>query len=235
MLKSVNPYKTTLIEEYEELSNDHIDKILHAADKAFYSWRELSLRERTEYIKKCADELQKNIELYAGVITTEMGKTIKESRKEINKCVMMSRYFIEHAHEFLSKEKIELEDGTGFKVYDPLGIILGIMPWNYPFWQFFRFAVPSLLAGNVIVLKHASNVPQSGSYIEEVFEKAGFPEGVMQNLMISSSKINRVIHDKRIRGISLTGSVSAGERVAEETGKKVKKQFLNLGAVTRLS
>ena len=158
-----------------------------------------------------------------------MGKIISESKAEINKCAWVCRYYADRAESFLRDEKLDVEEADSFLVYDPIGIVLAIMPWNFPFWQVFRFAAPGLMSGNVGVLKHASNVPQCALAIQEVFKEAGFPNGTFQTLLVGSDKVPRIIDDPRIKAVTLTGSDIAGRKVAERAGKNLKKLVLELG------
>ncbi len=229
MLKSINPYNNEPIGEFEQLEFDELDKILHRAQQGFFSWRETSFAERADFLMRLAENLKENSKEYATLISREMGKVLKESEKEVNKSAMALEYFAKHGEDFLKEEKTKAGEGTGMVVYQPMGVILAIMPWNYPFWQFFRFAATTLMAGNTIVLKHSSDVPACSKKIEEIFAKVCFPGGVFQSMVVSSSNINHIIKDFRVQGVSLTGGVEAGAEVAQQASKHIKKAVLELG------
>lgn len=229
MLRSVNPYNQEVIGEFQENDLDSMDRMLTFAQQGFTSWRQKDFDERAGFLKALASTLRENEDEYAGLITREMGKVIKESRKEVEKSAMALEYFAEHGADYLQEHKTHAGEGQGLIRYEPMGVVLGIMPWNYPFWQFFRFASTTLMAGNVILLKHSSQVPACAQKIEEIFQRACLPDGVFQNLMISSSFINHVIKDFRVQAVSLTGSVQAGSQVAQYAGKHIKKSVLELG------
>jgi succinate-semialdehyde dehydrogenase/glutarate-semialdehyde dehydrogenase len=228
-ISSINPYSLEVLQEFIEFNDHQIDQALKDGQMAFREWSKTSFSYRRELMLKCADVLEQNIDKLSKIITLEMGKIISESRAEINKCAWVCRYYADRAESFLKDEKLDVEEADSFLVYDPLGIILAVMPWNFPFWQVFRFAAPGLMSGNVGVLKHASNVPQCALAIQEVFEEAGFPEGAFQTLLIGSDKVSRIIDDPRIKAVTLTGSDIAGRKVAERAGKNLKKLVLELG------
>jgi succinate-semialdehyde dehydrogenase/glutarate-semialdehyde dehydrogenase len=228
-ISSINPYNLEVLEEFVEFKDHQIEQALNDGHKAFREWSNTSFSYRRELMLKCADVLEQNIEKLSRIITLEMGKIISESRAEIKKCAWVCRYYADHAETFLSDEKLDVEEADSFLVYDPLGIVLAIMPWNFPFWQVFRFAAPGLMSGNVGVLKHASNVPQCALAIQDVFKEAGFPEGTFQTLLIGSGKVPKIIDDSRIKAVTLTGSDIAGRKVAERAGKNLKKLVLELG------
>ncbi|MFW5760100.1 MAG: NAD-dependent succinate-semialdehyde dehydrogenase [Cyclobacteriaceae bacterium] len=229
MLKSINPYNNELIGSFEQTSIEELDVMLNKAQEGFAVWRQTSFDDRSMFLKRLASDLKENKEEYASLISREMGKVIKDSRKEVDKSAMALEYFAQNGEGYLSEKKIDTEHGEGRVVYEPMGVILGIMPWNYPFWQFFRFAATTLMAGNNILLKHSSNVPACSKKIEEIFQKTSFPGGVFQSLIISSSKINNIIKDFRVQGVSLTGGLNAGSDVAEHAGRHIKKSVLELG------
>ena len=227
--KSINPFSNQLVNTYEEFSDAAILNAIENTSKAKPIWKKTTLNHRIEIINEVANILRANEEGFAKMITLEMGKPIRESRSEIKKCEWLCRYYTENAVEFLSSELIETDASKSFIQNDPLGCILGIMPWNFPFWQVFRFAVPTLLAGNVALLKHASNVPQSALAIQDIFEAAGFPKGCFQTLLISGAEANTLLADSRIQAVSLTGSEQAGAAIASTAGKHIKKSLLELG------
>ncbi len=229
MIHSTNPYNNEVIGKFEPTSIQELDNILTLAQQGFTVWRKTGFDQRSNLLKRLASALKDNKEEYATLISNEMGKVIKDSRKEVDKSAMALEYFAEHGESYLSDKPAETGDGEGRVVYEPLGVILGIMPWNYPFWQFFRFAATTLMAGNTVILKHSSQVPACSKKIEEIFEQTSFPGGVFQSLIVSSSKINNIIKDFRVQGVSLTGGPEAGADVALHAGKNLKKSVLELG------
>lgn len=228
-LKSINPYTGNVIREFEEFSFEKSEKIIRQSDEMFRIWKKTRFNERSMLIKNAASLLRQNTDEYAGAITEEMGKPIKESKAEIEKCAWVCDYYATNAEKFLKQEEIASDASKSFISYEPLGVILGIMPWNFPFWQTFRFLVPSIMAGNTAVLKHASNVQTCAGMIEQVFTQAGFPEFVFRNLVVGSSGMERIIRNKNIKAVSLTGSEKAGQKVASVAGDELKKCVLELG------
>ncbi|WP_425635966.1 NAD-dependent succinate-semialdehyde dehydrogenase [Algoriphagus yeomjeoni] len=230
LIKSINPYTGELLAEFNPLTEKEIEEKLSAGSVAFSSWKNTDFTHRADLMNKAAQVLKDRREKYATIISQEMGKVFKESLSEVDKCALVCEYYAENAAEFLKAEPIDLPDGAKAKViHQPLGIVLAVMPWNFPFWQVFRFAAPTLMAGNVGVLKHASNVPQCSEAIEEVFTEAGFPPGTFQSLLIDSEATNKLIEDERIKAVTLTGSEKAGAAVASTAGKHIKKSLLELG------
>jgi succinate-semialdehyde dehydrogenase / glutarate-semialdehyde dehydrogenase len=230
MIQSINPWTGEIVREFDPMTRKAIDFKVDLASKAFQSWKNTGISERSGLMRKAGQILRKNQEEYARLITLEMGKIIRESRAEIEKCAWACDYYSENAEVFLSPEKINLPDGKKAKIiHQPLGSILAVMPWNFPFWQVFRFAAPTLMAGNVGILKHASNVPQSALAIESIFREAGFPEGVFQTFLIDSKATLTLLEDDRIKAVTLTGSEKAGAAVASTAGKNIKKSLLELG------
>lgn len=195
-----------------------MELLLQKASNAFLIWKTKNLSERLVFLPKLAELLIENKEEYAKVVTIEMHKPISQAIAEIEKCALLCNYYYENAESFLATKVIKTEASESFVTYEPLGVILGVMPWNFPFWQVFRFAVPTLIAGNTVVVKHASNVPNSAELIHELFEKSGFPNGCCQNLSISSQEVAAVIANPIIKAVSLTGSEQAGIAVAAEAG-----------------
>ncbi len=193
------------------------------------SWKQLSIKNRISFLPQLAKLLLENKQEYATCITTEMHKPISQAIAEVEKCALLCHYYYENAETFLATKNIKTEASESFVTYEPLGVILGVMPWNFPFWQVFRFAVPTIIAGNTVVVKHASNVPKSAELIQEIFEQAGFPKGCYQDLPIPSSEVANVISNPFIKAVSLTGSEQAGIAVATEAGKHLKKCVLELG------
>jgi succinate-semialdehyde dehydrogenase / glutarate-semialdehyde dehydrogenase len=206
-----------------------MQNLLEISQKSQLSWRNLSVQNRISFLPQLAKLLLENKEEYATCITTEMHKPISQAIAEVEKCALLCNYYFENAELFLVTKSIKTEATESFVTFEPLGVILGVMPWNFPFWQVFRFAVPTIIAGNTVVVKHASNVPKSANLIQEIFEKAGFPKGCYQDLPISSSEVANIITNSIIKAVSLTGSEQAGIAVATEAGKHLKKCVLELG------
>ncbi len=229
MLKSVNPFDQTLLGEYPEHDEKIIDRKLSEAITAFASWKREPFARRAERMKRAGDLLKEGKSRYARIISTEMGKVLREAEGEVEKCANACHYFAEQAESFLRDQMIKTDATRSYVAWQPLGPVLAIMPWNFPFWQVFRFAAPSLMAGNVGLLKHASNVTQCSLAIESIFREAGFPEGVFQSLLIASDKVDPVIADDRVAAVTLTGSEFAGTKVASSAGKHLKKTVLELG------
>lgn len=228
-MKSIDPATGKTIKEYIEHSEHEVDSKLTQAQKAFSSWRTTTFPQRADLMKKAARILQENKVEYANLMTAEMGKLPRGGIAEVEKCVWVCKYYAENAENFLSEDYISTEAGESFICYNPLGTVLAIMPWNFPFWQVFRFAAPALMAGNTVVLKHASNVSGCALAIEEIFQQAGFMKGVFHTLLIGSDKVSTVIKDKRIAAVTLTGSTPAGKAVAAAAGGALKKCVLELG------
>jgi succinate-semialdehyde dehydrogenase/glutarate-semialdehyde dehydrogenase len=193
------------------------------------SWGLSTHAERASLLRRAAQVLQDNKSHYAGLISLEMGKLLREAEAEIDKCSMAFNYYADNAEAFLADEIVETDAGRSLVAYLPMGTILAVMPWNFPFWQVFRFATAALAAGNTVVLKHASNVPQCALAIEDVIRKAGFPDNVFRSLMIGAAQVQGVIEDPRIAGVTLTGSEAAGRKVASQAGAAMKKSVLELG------
>lgn len=234
MILSKNPYTGETIEEHQESTSQDIDNALEKGNAVFREWKITSFSFRSKLMLNAAEELRKNKQEYAEGITKEMGKPIKQSLAEVEKCAWVCEYYANNAEAQLSPEVIETDAAKSYVNYAPLGVVLAIMPWNYPFWQVFRFAAPALMAGNVGVLKHASNVMRCGKNIEKVFIRAGFPEGCFQNLVVGSKKVEEVLKDKRVKAVTLTGSEGAGSSVASTAGNEIKKSVLELGGSNAL-
>ena len=234
MILSRNPYSGETLKEHREFTSEDIDKALQKADSQFKYWRTTDFAKRAELMMKAAGELKQHKQEYAETITREMGKPITQSIAEVEKCAWVCEYYAKNAEKQLASEEIETDASKSYINYAPLGVVLAIMPWNYPFWQVFRFAAPALMAGNVGVLKHASNTMMCGEKIEQVFLRAGFPEGCFQNLLIGSKKVEEVIKDDRVKAVTLTGSGGAGGAVASTAGKLIKKSVLELGGSNAL-
>ena len=227
--KSINPYNNKEVGSYTALSKEETTTKLDKAQNAFNTWRKVPLSERVGLIQKAGEILRENVDEYARMITLEMGKPISESRAEVNKCAWVCDYYAENAIEFLADETISTDADQSFIRHNPLGTILAIMPWNFPFWQVFRFAAPTLTAGNTGLLKHAPNVFGCAQLIEGVFVKAGFPPNVFQNLMVHHDLTEHIISHDGVRAVTLTGSERAGSAVAEIAGRYIKKSLLELG------
>lgn len=228
-IQSVNPFNNEVIRQFEEASDNDIKIALEHSQDAFRHWRITPFSERSRCMNAAAQIMENDIEHYAHLMTLEMGKTLKEARSEIQKCADCCRYYAEHAEEFLKDKPLPVEKGKAFISYEPIGAILAIMPWNFPYWQVIRFAAPNLMAGNVGILKHASSVPQVALALEEIFRRADFPSGVFQTLLIGGKKTEKLIDHKIIRAVTLTGSEKAGSIVAARAGKQIKKTVLELG------
>ena len=228
-IQTINPATGKLVRQFDEFDSDQIESKLEFAYEAFLYWSETSFDERRTLMKKAADNLRFQARALGEIITLEMGKPISQSKAEVEKCALVCDYYAEHAEEFLSSRSIPTDADVSFVRYDPIGPVLAVMPWNFPFWQVYRFAAPTLMAGNVCVLKHASNVPQSALAIEKQFIEAGFPRGTFSTLLISAPTVKRVIEDRRVAAVTLTGSEPAGRQVAATAGAAIKKSVLELG------
>ncbi|MGE5423854.1 MAG: NAD-dependent succinate-semialdehyde dehydrogenase [Syntrophothermus sp.] len=228
-MKSINPATGKLISEYMEHASCDIPVIIDRTHADWKKWRETSIAERSAKMKAAAGVLRANKEKYARLITDEMGKIISESLSEVEKCAAGCDFYAVHAEEMLRDMIIPSDAERSLVVFQPLGIILAVMPWNFPFWQVFRFAAPALMAGNAAVMKHASNVPGCALAIEEVFREAGFPENIFRTLMIPSSEVIRAIENPLVAAVTLTGSEAAGSHVASAAAKLIKKAVLELG------
>ena len=228
-IASINPATGETLKKFEALSDSQLEEKLQVAVSAFSEFRRSTFAERAARMKKAAQILESDKEKFGRVMTTEMGKTYRSAVEEAAKCAWVCRYYAENAERFLADELAEVPGSKSFVRYLPLGPILAVMPWNYPFWQVFRFIGPSLMAGNVGLLKHASNVPQSALLIEDVLLRAGFPKGVFQTLLITSDKVAKVLADPRVKAATLTGSEGAGVQVGVAAAKDIKKVVLELG------
>jgi succinate-semialdehyde dehydrogenase/glutarate-semialdehyde dehydrogenase len=229
MLTSINPTNNKIVNTYLEMESEESIKIISLADDACTQWKETTFAHRSVLMKNAAKVLRENSEEYSVLMTLEMGKPIVQSRAEVEKCAWVCDYYAENAEQFLSDEIIKTEATKSFISYQPLGVILAIMPWNFPFWQVFRFAAPNLMAGNAGLLKHASNVSGCALAFEDVFRKAGFPENLFRSLLVTSKNVNEIISNPKVKAITLTGSVPAGKSVASLAGSLIKKTVLELG------
>ena len=227
--KSINPYNGKELKTYSEHTLAELNSTLIQSEKAFESWRNTPISKRCQLMAKAGSELRKNKNEYAEMMSLEMGKPITESRAEVEKCAWVCDYYAENAQAFLADEIIKTDASQSFVRHNPLGCIFAIMPWNFPYWQVFRFAAPTLTAGNVAILKHAGNVSGCATLIEQVFLRAGFPKHVFQKIFIDHSKTEKIISHPFVKAISLTGSERAGSSVAEIAGRHIKKSLLELG------
>lgn len=228
-IASINPATGKLLQKFEPLPDSQIEAKLQRAADTFPAFRSLPFAERARMMNNAAGILESEKEDLGRIMTAEMGKTFRSAVDEAVKCAWACRYYAENAEKFLADEIVETGAARSYIRYQPLGVILAIMPWNFPFWQVFRFIAPSLMAGNVGLLKHASNVPQCALKIEEILRRAGFPEGAFQTLLISVQQVDRILNDPRVAAATLTGSEGAGVQVGESAAKRVKKVVLELG------
>jgi succinate-semialdehyde dehydrogenase / glutarate-semialdehyde dehydrogenase len=228
-IATINPATGEVLKTFEPLSDAAIEKKLEKAAEAFAKYRKTSFQERAQRMSKAAEILEHEKDTFARMMTTEMGKTFRSAVEEAVKCAWACRFYAENGQRFLADEVVETPATRSYVRYQPLGAVLAVMPWNFPFWQVIRAAAPILTAGNVMLLKHASNVPQCALMIEDLFRRAGFPDGVFQTLLIGSQKVERVLTDPRIVAVTLTGSEGAGVQVAVGAARNVKKVVLELG------
>lgn len=229
MPKSINPYDNKTIQEYNYFEDENIEKYILKAHNSFLNWKKSTFEERAKLLKNVAKELEKQKVKLSKLITLEMGKPITQAEAEIEKCAWVCEYYAENASKFLEDKIIKTDASKSYVKYEPLGVILAVMPWNYPFWQYFRFIAPNVMAGNVGLLKHASNVSGCALAIEKLFLEADFPEGISQTLLVSSSKVKGILEHPFVKAATLTGSEAAGASVAEIAGKNIKKTVLELG------
>lgn len=229
MIKSMNPVTGEEIKSYDEMSLEKIESIINKTQSAFLSWSETDFSDRKPLMEKASHILKERKDKYAKLMTEEMGKPIKQSYAEVEKCAWVCDYFADKAELFLADEIVDTEASNSFITFQPLGVVLAIMPWNFPFWQVFRFAAPNLMAGNAGILKHSSNVTGCALAIEEVFRDAGFPLNLFRTIVVSSKQVGEIINNKNVMAVTLTGSVPAGKSVAEKAGAVLKKTVLELG------
>ncbi len=228
-IATINPATGETLKTFEPLTDSEIEAKLQQAQLAFEQYRKTTFSQRAEWLNQAGAIFESDRDRFANIMTTEMGKTFKSARAEVEKCALGCRFYAERAAEFLADVPVSTDATQSFLRYQPLGAILAIMPWNFPFWQVVRFAAPTLMAGNVGLLKHASNVPQCALALEEIFQRAGFPKGVFQTLLVSSDFIPAIIADVRVKAATLTGSEGAGASLAVAAGKQIKKTVLELG------
>jgi len=228
-LRSVNPATGNTLQSFVEMTEDEVNAIIESVHGAFNGWRKTSFSFRAERMKEVAHLLRDRKEEFGTLMTEEMGKPINQSKAEAEKCAWVCEYYADNAEKFLANKDIATEASDSFVSYQPIGIVLAVMPWNFPFWQVFRFAAPALMAGNVGILKHASNVQVCAQAIEDIFTAADFPDNLFKNLVIGSDKVENVIKNPLVKAVTLTGSTPAGKAVASLAGSMLKKTVLELG------
>jgi succinate-semialdehyde dehydrogenase / glutarate-semialdehyde dehydrogenase len=228
-IQAINPATGGVVATHDEMKPDVVAEIVESVHAAALDWRHASYADRAVPMRKAAEILRKEARDFAHLMAREMGKPVRDGVAEAQKCATACDYFAEHAAKFLAREVVKTEARSSFVTFNPLGVVLAVMPWNFPFWQVFRFAAPGLMAGNAAVLKHASNVPGCAIAIEEIFRRAGFPENVFRTLMIGNRQVDAVIEHPRVRAVTLTGSGPAGRAVAAKAGQLLKKTVLELG------
>lgn len=228
-IQSINPYTEEVMKTFDLMTRGEVDREIGKSRQVWRAWRDVTAPARAACIKKLGDHLRQEKRRYAEIMTREMGKPIRESVPEVEKCAWLCDYYAESGERFLEPEEIKTEAKKSYVLFQPLGIVLAVMPWNFPFWQVFRFGVPAIAAGNVVVLKHASNVPMSALAIERAFRTAGFPENVFKTLLIEPQDALRLIDEDKVDAVSLTGSNKAGEQVGALAGRRIKKLVLELG------
>ena len=228
-IATINPATGEVVKKFDALTDAQVDDKITKAAAAFHSFRKTPFADRARWMTKAAEILESEKEAIGRLMTLEMGKTLSSAIAEAEKCAATCRYYAENAARFVADEPIATSAAKSFIRYQPIGIVLAVMPWNFPFWQVFRFIAPGLMAGNVGLLKHASNVPQCALKIEEIVRRAGFPEGVFQTLLIGASQVDRILDDPRVAAATLTGSEQAGIQVGISAAKRIKKVVLELG------
>lgn len=228
-IESIHPATGKLIRRFDPLTSDEVDSRISTADEAFRAYRLIPLEHRAIWMKKLAALLEEEVDEHARLMTSEMGKPFEAARQEALKCATCCRYYADHAAEMVAPITITTEASESFVRWEPMGIVLAIMPWNFPFWQVFRFLAPALMAGNASLLKHAPNVPQCSQSIESLVRRAGFPRGIFQSLLIEVEQVAAVLANERISAVTLTGSEAAGSLVAAQAGRLIKKSLLELG------
>lgn len=228
-MKSINPATNQIIKEYSKTTDKEVDKAIENAHQTYLEWRRLSLRKRIQPLLKLSEILKQNTDDYAKIMTLEMGKVFREAQAEVQKCALLCDYYAQNAESFLADQISEQANQKNIISFQSLGIILAIMPWNFPFWQVFRCAVPFMMAGNVGLLRHAHNVSGCALSISKAFQKAGFPKYGLQTLLVEHHKIPAIIQHDYVQGVTLTGSTYAGSQVAKVSGESIKKTVLELG------
>ena len=228
-IASINPATGETMKTFESLDANQIEQKLQTARETFRAYRNTSFAERAEWLSRAAQILETEKREFAKLMTTEMGKPIKGAISEVEKCAWVCRYYAETAQDHMADQLVETDATKSYVKFQPLGVILAVMPWNFPFWQVFRFAAPALMAGNTGLLKHASNVPQCALAIEDIFRRAGFPDGAFQTMLVGSDAVQKILEDPRVAAATLTGSEPAGRSVAGIAGSQIKKTVLELG------
>ena len=226
---ATNPATEEVMAEYPALSPVELDAALERAHDAFLRWRAMPVASRAEVLRRAAELLEGEVPVAGELMTSEMGKTFASAKGEAAKCAMTMRYYAEHADEALAEQVVATRARRSGVRFEPIGVIFAVMPWNFPFWQVVRMAIPTLMAGNVVAFKHAPNVPGSARYLEDLFVRAGFPKGVLTNLFVEVDQVAGIIADPRVRGVTLTGSEGAGRSIGEHAGRNLKKCVLELG------
>lgn len=228
-MQSINPYTGKIVGEYNEYTTAEVDEIIRKVDQAFHLWKFTSFEQRSVFMKNLQAKLLEKKEELAGIIVSEMGKVKREAIGEVEKCAFVCGFYVDNAESFLGNEPVKTEASEAYISYQPIGTVLAVMPWNFPFWQVFRFLAPALMAGNTGVLKHASNVSGCALAIEKLVQEAGFPNNVFRTLLIGSKAVKAVIENPLIKAVTLTGSTPAGRSVASAAGEALKKSVLELG------
>jgi len=228
-IATINPATGQTLKVFEPLTAEEIATKLEVAQQAFEQYRTIPMTQRSEWLNQTAEILVRDREQFGAILTLEMGKPLASAIAEVEKCALVCRYYADNAADFLADVSVATDANESFIRYQPLGAILAVMPWNFPFWQVFRFAAPALMAGNVGLLKHASNVPQCALAIEEIFRQAGFPTGVFQTLLVGADKVAGIVADPRVKAATLTGSEAAGASLAAAAGQNLKKTVMELG------
>ena len=229
VIRAVNPATGEIVKEYGEMPPEQVKIAIEHSHQAFLNWRKTSFTERARQMREVAHILRDRAEDYARLMATEMGKPIKGGMAEVDKCAWVCDYYADNAERFLRSETVDTEASKSFITFQPVGVLLAVMPWNFPFWQVFRGATPALMAGNAVLLKHSSNVPGCALALEEIFREAGFPGGVFNNLLVGSQQGDAIIENPLVKAVTLTGSVEAGRAVAKKAGEMLKKAVLELG------
>lgn len=228
-IQTINPASGEVVKEFEPFANERVDEIISDCDNAFNQWKFSDFRLRKDLMSNAANILRERKRELAELMTLEMGKPLTQGIAEAEKCAWVCDYYAQNTETILRNEIISTDASESYVQFEPLGVVLAVMPWNFPFWQVFRFAAPALMAGNAGLLKHASNVPQCAMAIENIFKDAGYPENVFRNLLINSSQVESVINNPLVKAVTLTGSEYAGMKVAEASGRNLKKTVMELG------
>ena len=229
-IRAVNPTTDITIKEYKEMTPQEVGSTIEESHQAFLAWRKASFADRAAPMSRAARILRDKAEDYAVLMAQEMGKPVSGGSGEAAKCAWVCDYYADSAEGLLQPEVVHTDASKSLITFQPLGVLLAVMPWNFPFWQVFRFAAPSLMAGNAVVLKHASNVPGCALAIEDIFREAGFPQNIFRTLLVSNSQVDAIIENPLVRAATVTGSTTAGRAVARKAGEMIKKTVLNWGA-----